>query len=137
QRPPTGRHFGVRSRSSMMNKAGNALINGSRNMKVTSVSRRMAIALGSAFAVTLLTLGQASAQSDYPNRDITFVVPYSPGASGDILSRKYTALLGEILNTAVVVSNVPGGSGTIGTVEIFGAEPDGYTIGYGHNSPLA
>jgi len=106
-------------------------------MQTTSISRRTAIAFGSALVATLLTLGQASAQSGYPNRDITFVVPYSPGASGDILSRKYTALLSKILNTTVVVSNVPGGSGTIGTVEIFGAEPDGYTIGYGHNSPLA
>ena len=41
------------------------------------------------------------------------------------------------LGATVVVQNVPGGSGTIGTVRILTAQPDGYTIGYGHNSPLA
>jgi tripartite-type tricarboxylate transporter receptor subunit TctC len=106
-------------------------------MNTTFLTRRTIIALGSAFMVTLLTLGQVSAQSRYPSKDIKFIVPYSPGAAGDILSRKYTELLGKILNTTVIVSNVPGGSGSIGTVEIFGAQPDGYTIGYGHNSPLA
>nr|WP_248308228.1 tripartite tricarboxylate transporter substrate binding protein [Devosia sp. 919] len=70
-------------------------------------------------------------------RDITLIVPYAPGASGDILARQYAALLSEDLGVTVVISNSPGGSGTIGTVEVFGADPDGYTLGYGHNSPLA
>ncbi|WP_188052212.1 Bug family tripartite tricarboxylate transporter substrate binding protein [Aureimonas fodinaquatilis] len=95
------------------------------------------MALSTAVTLSFILVAPAAAQSGYPNRDITFVVPYSPGAVGDILARKYTALLGELLKVTVVVNNVPGGSGTIGTVEIFGAEPDGYTIGYGHNSPLA
>ncbi|WMT89375.1 tripartite tricarboxylate transporter substrate binding protein [Pelagibacterium sp. H642] len=106
----------------------------------TFLSRRGFTALGSAVAASILLLGaagQAIAQTDYPNRDITLIVPYAPGASGDILARQYGTLLGEILGVTVVVTNAPGGSGTIGTVEIFGAEPDGYTLGYGHNSPLA
>lgn len=106
-------------------------------MTLACLTRRAALVIGSATVATLLTCIQASAQDKYPDRDITFIVPYAPGAAGDILSRKYTALLSEILGVTVVVSNVPGGSGSIGTVEIFGAEPDGYTIGYGHNSPLA
>jgi len=105
------------------------------------LTRRGFAALGFAATLSLLSLGQAGralAQGgSYPTRDITLIVPYAPGASGDILARQYAALLGEILKVTVVVSNAPGGSGTIGTVEIFGAEPDGYTIGYGHNSPLA
>ncbi|GGA79647.1 hypothetical protein GCM10011385_37340 [Nitratireductor aestuarii] len=106
-------------------------------MTLSSITRRAAIALGSATVATALMFGSASAQDKYPSRDITFIVPYAPGASGDLLARKYVGLLSKILNVTVVVSNVPGGSGTIGTVEIFGAAPDGYTIGYGHNSPLA
>lgn len=103
----------------------------------TLLPRRAVIALGSAAVMSLLTQGAASAQSSYPDRDITLIVPYAPGASGDILGRQYAALLGKRLKATVVVANSPGGSGTIGTVEIFGARPDGYTIGYGHNSPLA
>ena len=110
-------------------------------MTNTLSSRRSFTALALAAGVSLFLFdqtGQAIAQTAaYPTHDITLIVPYAPGASADILSRQYAALLSEILKVTVVVSNSPGGSGTIGTVEIFGADPDGYTIGYGHNSPLA
>lgn len=107
-------------------------------MTKTSSIARSIFTLGSAAVMSLLLLGPAAAQSNsFPNKEITYILPYGPGAAGDILARKYTAVLNRVLNTPVVVSNVPGGAGTIGSVEIFGAEPDGYTIGYGHNSPLA
>ncbi|MDO9524839.1 MAG: tripartite tricarboxylate transporter substrate binding protein, partial [Gemmobacter sp.] len=77
------------------------------------------------------------AQTAYPSKDIAIIVPYSPGASGDLLARQYAELLSKKLGVTVVVDNAPGGSGTIGTVKIFGSAPDGYTLGYGHNSPLA
>jgi tripartite-type tricarboxylate transporter receptor subunit TctC len=94
-------------------------------------------ALLAAAALTAGPSGVAFAQATYPQGDITMIVPYAPGASGDILSRKYAALLGEEIGTTVVVDNAAGGSGTLGTVKILGSESDGYTIGYGHNSPLA
>lgn len=107
-------------------------------MKDLLMSRRRIIALAPAIIMSVMSSGQVAAQSaSYPNRDVTFIVPYSPGASGDLLARKYAALLGERLKATIVVVNAPGGSGTIGTVKILGAKPDGYTIGYGHNSPLA
>lgn len=105
-------------------------------MKNTFTRRSIGVLIAAA-AATLGHSGMAVAQASYPQGDITMIVPYAPGASGDILSRKYAALLGEELGTTVVVENAPGGSGTIGTVKIMGSEPDGYTIGYGHNSPLA
>jgi tripartite-type tricarboxylate transporter receptor subunit TctC len=108
-------------------------------MLKTMLTRRGAMTLGTIAAASMFLFGpsgQAAAQS-YPNGDITLIVPYAPGASGDLLARKYAALLGETLGVTVVVDNASGGSGTIGTVKIFGSEPDGYTLGYGHNSPLA
>lgn len=73
----------------------------------------------------------------YPNEDITFIVPYDPGGSGDILAREWAGLMEDELGVNVTIQNNGGGAGTIGTSEILDAEPDGYTIGYGHNSPLA
>ena len=105
---------------------------------ILSIVRRMtAVGLGAAAAVFAAGLNSEVSAQSYPERDITFIVPYAPGASSDILSREYAQLLGEELGSTVVVRNVPGGSGAIGTVELFGSEPDGYTIGFGHNSPLA
>jgi tripartite-type tricarboxylate transporter receptor subunit TctC len=79
----------------------------------------------------------STAQQKFPQDDITLIVPYAPGASGDILGRAYATALGEELGVTVVVQNAPGGAGSIGTVQIFTADPDGYTLGYGHNSPIA
>jgi|APCry1669189241_1035207.scaffolds.fasta_scaffold15861_2 hypothetical protein len=73
----------------------------------------------------------------YPNRPITFVVPYGPAGSTDPISRQYAAQLEKVLGVDVNVENKPGGSGTIGFGIIARAKPDGYTIGLGTNSILA
>jgi tripartite-type tricarboxylate transporter receptor subunit TctC len=78
----------------------------------------------------------AAAQS-YPNRPITFVVPYGPAGSTDPISRQLATQLEKILGVEVNVENKPGGSGTIGFGIIARAKPDGYTIGLGTNSILA
>jgi tripartite-type tricarboxylate transporter receptor subunit TctC len=78
----------------------------------------------------------AAAQS-YPNRPITFVVPYGPAGSTDPISRQFATQLEKILGVEVNVENKPGGSGTIGFGIIARAKPDGYTIGLGTNSILA
>lgn len=96
----------------------------------------MAASLATASMLLAGVSDQAAAQG-YPKDDIRLIVPYAPGASGDILARAYAEALGKELGVTVVVQNAPGGAGTIGTVQIFSAKPDGYTLGYGHNSPLA
>jgi len=73
----------------------------------------------------------------YPNRPITFIVPYGPAGSTDPISRQYAAQLEKVLGVEVNVENKPGGSGTIGFGIIARAKPDGYTIGLGTNSILA
>ncbi|MQA03812.1 MAG: hypothetical protein GEV07_14175 [Streptosporangiales bacterium] len=76
-------------------------------------------------------------EASYPDRDITFIVPYATGGSTDPLSRQYSELLGRELDTKVVVQNKDGGSATIGTGEVVKAKADGYTIGLSSNSALS
>jgi tripartite-type tricarboxylate transporter receptor subunit TctC len=73
----------------------------------------------------------------YPNRPITFVVPYGPAGSTDPISRQFATQLEKVLGVEVNVENKPGGSGTIGFGIVARAKPDGYTIGLATNSILA
>src|SRR5687768_9725525 len=96
---------------------------------------------GSVFAITSAVLMGAatSARSQgatYPNRAITFVVPFNPGGGTDPIARQYSGQLSKILGVDVNVINKPGGSGAIGTAAVVTAKPDGYTIGITTNSAL-
>ena len=103
-----------------------------------SISRRLfSISTLAAASIFLVGISDPVAAQTFPKDKITVIVPYAPGASGDILVRRYAEFLGKELGVTLVVRNTPGGSGSLGTVQIFTAKPDGYTIGYGHNSPLA
>jgi len=88
-------------------------------------------------AATLCYLPAALWAQAYPNRSITFVVPYGPAGSTDPVSRQFATQLEKVLGVDVNVENKPGGSGTIGFGIIARAKPDGYTIGLGTNSILA
>lgn len=84
-------------------------------------------------ASTLLGLGSmpqssALAADTYPSRTVTFLVPYAPGANGDIVSRIIAADLQKRLGQPVVIDNRPGAGGNIGAAEAAADDPDGYTI---------
>ena len=72
------------------------------------------------------------AAAAYPERPIRYVIPSAAGGGPDTAARIITAELGRQMGQQVVVDNRPGGSGTIGTVMIAKAAPDGYTIGHGN-----
>ena len=76
-------------------------------------------------------MGSAPAVADYPDRPITFVVPYPPGGSTDNLSRTMVPIISKYLDAdaKIVVSNQPGATGAIGMAAIANATPDGYTFG--------
>ena len=71
----------------------------------------------------------ARAQSDYPNRPITLVVPLPPGGTNDIMARAIADKLSSGLGQQVVVENrAAGGSGTVGTRAVARGAADGYTL---------
>ncbi|MDS1141848.1 tripartite tricarboxylate transporter substrate binding protein [Pusillimonas sp. SM2304] len=89
--------------------------------------RRFAI-LGFAGCFALAFASTASAQSTYPNRPITIVVPFSPGGGTDAMARAVGARLQAQMHTPVVVDNRPGAGGTIGAAFAASSAPDGYTL---------
>ena len=82
-------------------------------------------------SVALLLAGmsaQAWSKSDYPNRPINIVVPFTAGGTTDSMARSIAKVLADDLDTTVVVVNRPGGGSTIGVNSVAQAEPDGYTF---------
>jgi tripartite-type tricarboxylate transporter receptor subunit TctC len=76
------------------------------------------------FAVAA-TVQTASAQ-DYPTRPVTMVVPFPPGGGTDVLGRIVGKRLPEILRQQVVIENIGGAGGMIGSNRVVHAPPDGY-----------
>ena len=79
---------------------------------------------------TLAGVAAAAAQS-YPARPVTAIVPASAGGPTDTIARIVLARAQQILGQTIVIENVGGASGTIGTGRVVRADPDGYTIGIG------
>src|SRR5688572_10421196 len=69
-----------------------------------------------------------AAQDDYPNRPITFVVPFSAGGPTDTVTRLIAEPMSKALGQQIVVQNVTGAGGTLGAGEVAAAAPDGYTV---------
>ncbi len=70
----------------------------------------------------------ASAQS-WPVKPVRIIVPYGAGGNIDLVARLLAGSLARRLGTAVIVDNVAGANGNIGTAALLRAEPDGHTIG--------
>ena len=85
----------------------------------TWCKRWMAACLGA------ISLGAFAAPSGAP---ITLVVPYTPGTGIDLIARQLSANLPALLDQPVVVDNVPGASGNIGSEKVARAKPDGQTL---------
>jgi tripartite-type tricarboxylate transporter receptor subunit TctC len=84
------------------------------------------------FLVMLLTAslpatGVAAAET-YPSRPITLIVPFAPGGLADVTGRIAAEGMRGPLGQAIVIENVGGANGSIGTGRVARAEPDGYTI---------
>src|SRR6516165_10789276 len=64
----------------------------------------------------------------YPARPITVVVPFPAGGPSDVVARVVTDKMGTILGQSMVIENVTGAGGTIGSARVAAAPPDGYTL---------
>src|SRR5262245_53920441 len=85
--------------------------------------------------LTLITAPTVSAET-YPDRPVTVVVPFTPGASTDAVARLTQDILARELGQPIVVENRPGAGGTQGSAVVANAKPDGYTLLVAVNSPL-
>ena len=88
---------------------------------------RRQVVLTAALLATAQLSGTALAQA-YPSKPITIVVAYPAGGDTDAMARLYAEKLSHRLGQPVLVDNRPGASGTIGTVHVGKAVPDGYTL---------
>jgi tripartite-type tricarboxylate transporter receptor subunit TctC len=79
----------------------------------------------------------ALAQSDYPSRPITIVVPFPPGGSSDTVTRLVAQKLAENLKVSVVIDNRGGGGGVPAAIAMKQVTPDGYTLFLSNNGLFA
>src|SRR3984893_6845498 len=68
-----------------------------------------------------------NAQSS-PSRPVTVVVPFPAGGPSDVVARIVTEQGGKILGQSMIVENVGGAGGTIGSARVSAAAADGYTL---------
>lgn len=86
--------------------------------------------LGFALLFVLAAIADVRAQG-FPSKPVTMIVPFPAGGGSDILARIVAERMRVSLGQPVIVENVGGAGGTIGTTRVARAAPDGYTIGFG------
>ncbi|HZO46983.1 MAG TPA: tripartite tricarboxylate transporter substrate binding protein [Xanthobacteraceae bacterium] len=85
---------------------------------------------GGLLAVAALVTATASVaqRAEYPERNISVIVPFPPGGASDITARLVTTKLAERLKQTVVIDNRAGANGALGAQAMRQAAPDGYTL---------
>lgn len=91
----------------------------------TTTRRVLSVCLAAAGLVFGVT---ASAGEGYPSRTIHLVVPWKAGGGTDAIGRAYAQGLKEVSGAEVVVDDINGASGAVGTAKVAHAKPDGYTL---------
>jgi tripartite-type tricarboxylate transporter receptor subunit TctC len=76
----------------------------------------------------LLPCGEAALAQAWPTRPVTMVVGFAAGGGTDVLARIIVRKLSEVLGQQVVIENVGGAGGMVGSARVAKSPPDGYTI---------
>jgi tripartite-type tricarboxylate transporter receptor subunit TctC len=74
----------------------------------------------------------AASATAYPTKSVSMVIPFAPGGASDVLGRIVAQRMSEILGQPVVVENVPGAGGMIGSKRVADAAPEGYSFVVGN-----
>jgi len=88
--------------------------------------------LSLAVACATFALTSAASSQGYPNRPVTFIVPYGAGGPVDTMARTLSEAMRSSLGQPIVIENVTGANGTIGVGRAVHAAPDGYTVSIGN-----
>jgi tripartite-type tricarboxylate transporter receptor subunit TctC len=83
------------------------------------------LAAGAAVLPALARFARAQA---YPTRAITAIVPFAPGGGTDVVTRIVGEHMSRTLGQQLVVQNIAGAGGTVGSARAMRADPDGYTL---------
>src|SRR2546430_3956836 len=86
------------------------------------------IRAGALLAAALVLAGPAARAQTYPSKQITLIIPFTPGGSNDLVGRAIGKKLSEVWGQPVVVENRGGAGALIGTAAVAKAPPDGYTL---------
>ena len=76
--------------------------------------------------------GIAAAQTDYPRRPITLIVPFAAGGPTDVIAHIISDHMTRTLGQPIIIENMVGADGTTASTRAARANPDGYTIEMGH-----
>jgi tripartite-type tricarboxylate transporter receptor subunit TctC len=100
---------------------------------------RAGSARGRAFAalLALFALAGAAAAAEWPSRPLTLVVPFAAGGPSDVAGRIIAQDLSGTLGQQVVVENPSGAGGTVGSLRVAKAAPDGYQFVLGNSGTHA
>ena len=79
---------------------------------------------------------QACMASEYPDKPIKMVIPYTPGGSIDTVGRMVADQLQRQLGQPIVIENLPGASGVLGSLNVKKAKADGYTLLFNASSQV-
>jgi putative tricarboxylic transport membrane protein len=79
-------------------------------------------------ALAFIALTPCAFAQNYPDRNIILVAPFPPGGPSDTTARMIVGPMAKALGQQIVVENVTGAGGTIGSNRVAKAKPDGYTI---------
>jgi len=90
--------------------------------------RRKLISLVATAALSAALPLAAMAQADYPGKPVKIIVPFPPGGTSDVMGRMMSEELGKVLKQPVIIENIGGAGGVVGTERGSKVAPDGYTI---------
>ena len=97
-------------------------------MSLKKITRRRMHVMAFAAALSTVLPASVMAQSSFPSKPITFVVPASAGGTTDLSGRMVAQALGPVIGQSVIVENKGGGNGNLAAAQVKRAAADGYTL---------
>lgn len=107
-------------------KAGN----GDKTMGTSTLLRALC-------SVAILVSATSTFAAPFPDKPVHLIVPFPPGGTTDVVARRISQKVGEILGQPVIIENKGGAGGTIATLMVAKSAPDGYNLLMATNSHTA